>query len=411
MEQQPQHPPARILVVDDNPVNRRLLVGMLQRQGYTVHEASDGEEALVNVPPLLPDLILMDVEMPRLDGFSACQQLKADPTTRDIPVLFLSSRIEPDAKIRGFELGGVDYVTKPFHQGEILIRVRTQLELRRLHCSLVQANEELRYKQTLLEQDLRAAAHIQHSMIPRRPPLDSRLRFAWAFHPCDRVGGDLFNIHRLDEEHLALYLFDVSGHGVPAAMVTASVAQSLSPSGGLIKQPSRTPPYYRIPHPAEVLSSLDMEYPIERFDKFCTLCYLLLDGNEASCTYSSAGHPPTILQHAGGDIALLARGGSIIGLGDMAVPFEEENVTLLVGDRLFLHTDGIIEHTGPDGRQFGLDNLLAAIGRTRGMKLADAVEAVIAEVKDYGLGRPCGDDITFIAVEYGESTTVDQPAP
>ncbi len=237
MEQQPQHPPARILVVDDNPVNRRLLVGMLQRQGYTVHEASDGEEALVNVPPLLPDLILMDVEMPRLDGFSACQQLKADPTTRDIPVLFLSSRIEPDAKIRGFELGGVDYVTKPFHQGEILIRVRTQLELRRLHCSLVQANEELRYKQTLLEQDLRAAAHIQHSMIPRRPPLDSRLRFAWAFHPCDRVGGDLFNIHRLDEEHLALYLFDVSGHGVPAAMVTASVAQSLSPSGGLIKQP------------------------------------------------------------------------------------------------------------------------------------------------------------------------------
>lgn len=400
MDQHSQHTPSRILVVDDHPVNRRLLARMLQGQGYAVDEACDGLEALEATARLSPDLILLDVEMPHLDGFAACERLKADEATRDIPVLFLSSRGEPDDKVRGFELGAVDYVTKPFHQGEILIRVRTQLELRRLHCSLIQANRELRRKQLQLEQDLRAAAQIQHNMIPRRPPEDPRFRFAWAFHPCERVGGDLFNIHRLDEEHIALYLFDVSGHGVPAAMVTASVAQSLSPGGGIVKQATRTSPFYRIPRPAEVLATLDQDYPIERFDKFCTLCYLLFSGNEARCTYSSAGHPPTILQDTVGNIRLLSRGGSIIGLGEMGLPFEEENVSLAVGDRLFLHTDGIIEHVDAVGRQFGLDRLLRTIGATRDLSLPQAVEQVIETLRTFGRGCPCGDDITFIAVEF-----------
>ncbi len=138
--------PEKVLIVDDNIDNRRLLVHMLRKSGYDLAEAADGHEALALTQEFCPDLILLDIMMPELDGFQVCATLKSDPDTADIPVIFLSARTETRDKIKGLEIGGVDYITKPFDRGEVLARVRTQIKIRRLTKELVLTNAELRQK-------------------------------------------------------------------------------------------------------------------------------------------------------------------------------------------------------------------------------------------------------------------------
>ncbi len=143
--------PDKVLIVDDNIDNRRLLVLTLGKNGYELAEAADGQEALVRTREFWPDLILLDIVMPELDGYQVCAALKRDPATADIPVIFLSAKTETQDKIRGLEIGGVDYITKPFYRGEVLARVRTQLKIRRLTRELRRTNAELQRKNQELE--------------------------------------------------------------------------------------------------------------------------------------------------------------------------------------------------------------------------------------------------------------------
>ena len=131
-----------ILVVDDEPLNRKLVRGLLTAEGYQVVEAPDGQVAL-ELAPSGPDLILLDIMMPLLDGFETCRRLKEDPETRDIPVLFLSALPEPETKVTGFRLGGLDYIGKPFDREELLARIRTHLTLREHELKLRQYAEHL----------------------------------------------------------------------------------------------------------------------------------------------------------------------------------------------------------------------------------------------------------------------------
>lgn len=136
----------KILVVDDTQHNLRLLSRMLSKKGYTVRPVTDGSNALAAVRQTPPDLILLDIHMPEMDGYEVCRRLKADEQTRDIPVIFISALDEVVDKVKAFKVGGVDYITKPFHVEEVLIRVETQLHLRRLQQKLEQANKELERK-------------------------------------------------------------------------------------------------------------------------------------------------------------------------------------------------------------------------------------------------------------------------
>ena len=132
----PDEASAEILVVDDTPANLKLLANLLTEQGYRVRPASSGALALRSVVARIPDLILLDVWMPDLDGYAVCQRLKADPRTHSIPVIFISALHEAPDKVQGFAVGGVDYITKPFEPVEVLARVRTHLELWRLQQRL-----------------------------------------------------------------------------------------------------------------------------------------------------------------------------------------------------------------------------------------------------------------------------------
>jgi diguanylate cyclase (GGDEF)-like protein/PAS domain S-box-containing protein len=126
----------RILVVDDTPSNLRLLINLLKQHAYVVHPATSGQAAFRFLETTLPDLILLDVMMPGMDGYQVCERLKAEPRTRDIPVVFISAADQPLNKVRAFSSGGVDYIVKPFEAEEVLARIETHIALHRLQHDL-----------------------------------------------------------------------------------------------------------------------------------------------------------------------------------------------------------------------------------------------------------------------------------
>lgn len=141
-----------LLIVDDALANLRILSGMLKKHGYSVRSAPNGQTAIMIAENEPPDLILLDIVMPDMDGYEVCRHLKTDPTTSNIPIIFLSGRADIIDKVRGFESGGVDYITKPFQAEEVLARVRTHLNLRRLQRQLQERNQQLEHANTRLRE-------------------------------------------------------------------------------------------------------------------------------------------------------------------------------------------------------------------------------------------------------------------
>ena len=389
-----------VLIVDDNMVNRKLLVGILKKEGYSLLEAEDGEQAIETAFREMPDLILLDIMMPKKDGYDVCAQLKAGKKTANIPIIFLSAKSQTEDKIKGFELGGADYVTKPFDHGEVLARVGAQLKIVGLTRELISANAELLHKQEKLDEDLKAAAGIQQSLLPKNIPEMEALEMAWRFMPCDRIGGDIFNAVRLDEDHWAFYMLDVSGHGVPSALVAVSASQMLhARHDRLLKIRKEDPPHYEIVPPSRVLETLDEEFPIGRFDKYFTMSYIIINTDSNRITYSNAAHPPPVLVRRDGGLELLEKGGTIIGMGGV-LPFEEGTLEIHPGDRLFLYTDGTVEYQNKDGELYGNDRFFAEISTLRDRSLTEHIDGIIDGIMDFGDRMPPQDDLTLLGVEF-----------
>lgn len=150
---------ASILVVDDTPANLQVLVGMLKEHGHRVRPVLEGRLALRAARAEVPDLVLLDINMPDMNGFEVCEQLKADPKLADTPVIFISGNTETVDKVRAFSVGGVDYVTKPFQMAEVEARVATHLELRRKRRELQESYESLRRLETLRDNLVHMVVH------------------------------------------------------------------------------------------------------------------------------------------------------------------------------------------------------------------------------------------------------------
>lgn len=388
-----------ILIVDDSKESRALLSLILQKEGFHLLEAGDGSQVPTICQQQQPDLILLDILMPGKDGFETCKELKASSETENIPVIFLSAKDDATDKVKGLVLGAVDYITKPYDKAEVVARVKTQLKIHALTEELFESNRILQVKQAKLEEDLAAAAHIQKALIPVAPPELKDFAFSWQFIPSDLSGGDIFNIHVIDDQTLIVYLIDVSGHGVPAAMVTVSITQSLQLSGQLIfRKDVAQHGKKAIRSPSAVLSKLNEEYPLERFDKYFTISYLIIDRVTGIIRYSNAGHPPPLLLRASGALEKLDEGGPMIGLGDL-LPFKEGELHIAKGDRLFLHTDGITEHCR--GQEFyGSKRLSEELIRTQDLPLGKACKVIVEHVLDFENGLKPLDDITLVALEY-----------
>lgn len=391
--------PASLLIADDQAINRRLLKRLLEGKGHRVIEAKDGEEALEHVLGEVPDLLLLDVVMPGLDGFEVCRRIREDKSLDDLPVIFLTANVEVSDKIRGLEIGGSDYITKPFDSGEVLARVQAHLKIRHLTRNLREANRDLAEKQQRIMEDLRAASQIQRSLLPARMPNLAGVRFASHFQPCDAVGGDLFHAFRIAPQTAAVYVLDVSGHGLPAAMVTASVAQVLQPQSGYLA--GEGDDLMPLP-PKEALERLDTDFPFERFQKYFTMFYALLDQERGKLFYANGGHPHGIIAHADGSKTLLEPTGPLIGLGGM-VPFEQCERDLRPGDRVLLYTDGIVEHQGSDREMFGMERLESLWLEHREQDLCTALESLVGAASAFAEDAAYDDDVTLLAFEYGSA--------
>ncbi|OFY61786.1 MAG: hypothetical protein A2V64_04655 [Bacteroidetes bacterium RBG_13_43_22] len=209
-----------ILIVDDNPKNLQILGNYLQNEEYKVEFALDGNSALDWIEQTEFDLILLDVMMPGMDGFEVCRIIKSDPVKQKIPVIFLTAKVDTESIIKGFDLGAVDYVIKPFNQKELIARVKTQIEIKRNRDEIAKNLKEIEDKNKLIKYSIDYAHTIQAAVL--KASMDGSDFFPEQFClilPKDIVSGDFYWFHRIDNKLLA-GVFDCTGHGIPGAFMS-----------------------------------------------------------------------------------------------------------------------------------------------------------------------------------------------
>lgn len=391
---------SKVLIADDNSASLDRLRAILEQESHLVLTAANCAEALSLSLAEHPDVVIVNTAMHGQEGRSLCSTLAQCLETNHIPVIALSGWSLSIGNQGGIELGAIDHISRPFKEKEIIDKVNNCLNIQRISESLFRTRRQLQEKLHEIDESLLSAAEIQKSLLPASAPKGTSFDFAWRFIPCERVGGDLFNVFRLDETRIGVYVLDVSGHGVPAAMVATSVAQGLDPfSGQILKRIIPPPPHYELVSPAEVLARLNRDYPIERFGKHLTVCYLLLDTQSGRVRYSNAALPLPFLIRADGRVETLCEGGTIIGLGENAF-YEEGEITMEHGDRLFVYSDGIVEYQNSSGEFYGegrfIHNLKADSGETLQMACANAIQSLM----DFGNGHQAEDDLTLVGIEF-----------
>ena len=266
-------------------------------------------------------------------------------------------------------------------------------------------NRDLLWQQKRIQQDLDAAVDIQKSLLPHNSNIVDRADVAWFFEPCDKIGGDIFNMIQLDEDHWAIYMLDVSGHGVPAAMVTVSVSQLMQlHSGFLMQRGPGSSPEVNIKSPVEVLNALDREFPFERFNNFFTINYFILNTSNGNLNYANAGHPKPLILRKNGTLEELESTGPPIGirslnLSDDRITFDEEQAQVSPGDKVILYTDGLVEYFNEHEEFYGNDRFQNRLLELNGAAIKDIINESIKSLKDFGKNKKPADDITLLGFE------------
>ncbi len=387
-----------LLVVDDNEMNRDMLTRRLSRRGFTVVTAADGQEALDRIAEQSFDVILLDITMPRVDGMEVLSRLRETTSAADLPVIMATARSETEDVVRALEMGANDYVTKPLDFQIVLARLQTQLSLKR-------ARQELKSAHTRMKADLQAAARVQQALLPTDLPEIPGVTCAWRYKACDELAGDAVNIFRLDERHICLYVLDVSGHGVPASLLSVSVTRSLTmhaDRSSLVLVPGEDGAGFRVAAPAEVARRLNVIYPMGgSANLYFTLCYGILDMQTNRFSFVCAGHPGPVLARRDGATSSITVPGLPIGIRENA-EYEDTTVHLLPGDRLYLYSDGLTEETHPSGDEFGQDRLEAAVVRKQHLTLDASLDALIGAVSTWHGSDRFSDDLSIVALEIRE---------
>ncbi len=370
--------PEKILLVDDNPTNLQVLMQTLDGQGYQLLVAKNGEGAIEIARKSRPSLILLDIMMPGIDGFETCRRLKSDERTRETPVIFLSAMGETADKVKGLELGAVDYVTKPIQTEEVIARVRTHLTIRRLKREV-----EARYAD--IERELRVVANVQRSLLPRELPEIEGLQLAAYYASSRHAGGDYYDVVPLPDNRWGILIADVSGHGTPSAVMMAMTRAIFHAHPGPQTDPDEVLTYLN----AHLIPALDFA--------FVTALYAVYDATARTLRIARAGHPEAIVYRPdrGETVELTADAVYPLGLFPYdGVPTTEH--TLHPGDRLLLYTDGIVERFNPDHQDYGIERLRRQLGRCCVGSPSQTVDAIMADVDRFAGTHPPDDDQTVL---------------
>ena len=372
-------PPSTILAVDDSPTNLQVLVRTLSGSGHRILAARDGATALEIARKARPDLMLLDVMMPGLDGFDVCRRIKSERETRDTVVIFLSARGEVSDKLSGFELGAIDYITKPIQAEEVVARVAVHLS--RLH--LVRA---LRQSRDGLDRELASAARMQRLLLPTAIPAHRSVRFGTYYQTSRHAGGDYYDVLPLDQDRFGILLVDVSGHGAPAAIVMAMIRAVVHSYPGVADDP-----------PA-LLHYINRHF---RFlwdsPMYATALYAVLDAGRRTLRLSSAGHPLPLVRRDH-RVSTLPADTAMCVLWDELGDIPCVDYALDARDTLAFYTDGITDRQTTDGTMFDLDRLRHALAQAGGGAAPDIAAAIIRELDLFAGGQEPDDDQTLLIV-------------
>jgi len=341
-----------VLIVDDTPINIGVISGVL-KGSYRTKVATNGEKALALAEgPEKPDLILLDVLMPGMDGYEVCRHLKANPATRDIPVIFLTAKTDAVDEENGFDVGAVDYIHKPFSGPIVLARVKTQLALQAALAQAREANAALTEAHNLLQSELAEAASYVRSQLP--PLMSQPFAVDWRFVPFAALGGDSFGYHWIDSDHFALYLLDVCGHGVGPSLMSIAVLHLLQ---------AASLPDVDFRDPSQVLAALNNRYQMkDENDLYFTLWYGVYQPSKRRLDYSCGGHPPAVLVDERNGVQLLKARGNAVGFWP-DTEFVRETLVVPERSQLYLFSDGAYEVERPDGTLMRLEDLTRFITR------------------------------------------------
>jgi phosphoserine phosphatase RsbU/P len=373
-----------VLLVDDEPANIQIVNAIL-KDIYKTRIATSGEKALelANQVPA-PDLILLDVLMPAMDGYEVCSRLKSADHTRDIPVIFLTGQTEIDDETKGFEVGAVDYIHKPFSPAVVQARVRTHLVLRG-------TREELTRQLQAIKLEMDTAREIQLSILPREIPTIKGLEIAARYLPMTSVAGDFYDFLPIDEKRMGILVADVSGHGMPAALISSMLKIALDGQTAWAADPAR------------VLAGLNHALCGKFKEHFVTAAYVVVDTERQSLLYAGAGHPPlVIMDQSAGQARHFTENGLFLGFFPQAT-YTAVEIPFKAGDWGVLYTDGILEMTDPSEEQFGLDRLKQFLESHHDGSPGQFVDALLEELSRWSSvasGREQEDDITLLAFHF-----------
>lgn len=372
-----------ILIVDDTPTNIGVISGAL-RDSYKTKVATNGPKALsLACAEEKPDLILLDVMMPEMDGYEVCMRLKAEPSTREIPVIFLTGQTGAEDETRGFEVGAVDYVHKPFSPAVVKARVRSHILLR-------ESGAQLTAQLLALNNELDMARQIQLSILPHTVPQLPGLEIVARFRPMTAVAGDFYDFVQIDDKHLGILIADVSGHGLSSALIASMLQVALTAQA------------VHASEPAKVLSGLNRALCGKFTHNFVTAAYVYVDLEKSQMRYAGAGHPPVMqFRRSTGKTNKVLENGLILGMFE-AASYETLECPLEPGDRHVLYTDGIVEAASPAAELYGEDRFMRFIENNQALNAEQFADLFLDDVTQWSqsAGEGQQDDITLLLFDF-----------
>jgi sigma-B regulation protein RsbU (phosphoserine phosphatase) len=377
---------AQILVIDDDRTTQLLLERALRQSGYEIILAGNGEEGLAKALAFHPALVICDWLMPGLNGLEVCSHIKQAPELSSTFFILLTSLGSIKDRVKGLDAGADDFLCKPIEMSELKARVRAGL---RLH----QLNRDLKEQKQLLEVELAEAAEYVSSILPE-PLSDPTLEIDSRFIPSRQLGGDSFDYYWLDADHLAVYLLDVAGHGLRAALPSLSVINLLR-SRGLSNVD-----YYQ---PSQVLQGLNQTFQMTpRNDKYFTIWYGIYNRRRSLLTYASAGHPPAILLSRDrlGQVSeqFLKTRGFPIGMFSEAEYLDGE-CEIKTKSSLYVFSDGIYEIEQSERIIWGLQEFIKLL-KDYHQSVDRDLDKLLHKVQALNDNQHFEDDLSIIQVNF-----------
>ena len=389
----------RILIADLDPGSRNNLCSLVEAAGHQAVIALDSQQALELHRTLRCDLVITHWQLPRVNGLALSQLIRQhDRDSVYTWIILLADRLDQEDLDETSAVGIDDLLPTPVRRGELLRRLKVAQRIVLLQQALAGERAELKYANARMAGDLNAAEQAQRALLPHDLHLPGPWKIAWRYRPCQELAGDMLGVERLDEHHLGLHVFDVSGHGVSSAMMAVQVHRHLSVQAGvgsvLLEYRPEGP---RIIPPDEVARRLNDLFVRPHSSRFVTLAYAILDLRDGELEIASCAHPSPLILRADGRIDRHDIESHPLGI----LPTKTLMVTtwqdrLLPGDRLLFTSDGLIEASSPVKEDFTADRLAEVIRQQPDLELA--LDQAMVAVRDW-TGGPPADDQTLLLIE------------